>query len=403
MAWPLALGVAALVLVGATRGAVAPLDFTQAGRNGYAVASDPRSPRVMVVGDSVGFSLAQPAAVLRDELHESILDRTEPGCELLFQTHRIRIDPPTEAEPERQGRPCGAHWADDVRRYHPDLVLFVIGATPTHEVYVGPGPNPVTVCDAAFTADLAPRLSAAFRRLGAGGASVTVTTMPYGITDGNPAMLPRTDCVNRTLAGTARSTRGVRLVDLNGFFCPHGRCARLLNGADPRPDGLHFQWPGVVPVVRWLFPQVAGRPPLTGASGSGGSSGSQAGMRSYCAAAKPAWSPVLDLAVPYGAAKDPSSGTGTLRNALAAVDVGRLRTSIDKAPADERPALRRLVNELDRAMRATVAHGYRTEPLRQGAVFGSGPNGPNDFVAATGFLRFTCGLPMYLVQLFPYR
>lgn len=54
-------------------------------------------------------------------------------------------------------------------------------------------------------------------------------------------------------------------------------------------------------------------------------------------------------------------------------------------------------------MRATVAHGYRAEPLRQGAVFGSGPNGPNDFVAATGFLRFTCGLPMYLVQLFPYR
>jgi len=42
------------------------------------------------------------------------------------------------------------------------------------------------------------------------------------------------------------------VVDLGEYVCPGGDCQESIDGAELRPDGLHFEGEGAVIVSRWL-------------------------------------------------------------------------------------------------------------------------------------------------------
>jgi hypothetical protein len=67
----------------------------------------------------------------------------------------------------------------------------------------------------------------------------------------------RVVAVNAVIRSVARARRTVvRIVDLGGFLCPHGRPRDQIAGVTLRSDGIHFTARGAQIVSRWLAPRL---------------------------------------------------------------------------------------------------------------------------------------------------
>ena len=72
-----------------------------------------------------------------------------------------------------------------------------------------------------------------------------------------PGMAERVACTNQVLVDIAHDRPGVAVVDLAAHVCPApDRCLDRIDGADLRPDTLHFQGEGAAVINRWLVPKV---------------------------------------------------------------------------------------------------------------------------------------------------
>ncbi len=65
-----------------------------------------------------------------------------------------------------------------------------------------------------------------------------------------------TGCLNAVHRRVAAEDPNVSVVDLGEFVCPHDTCRENIDGAELRPDGLHFEGDGAVVVSRWLTRQL---------------------------------------------------------------------------------------------------------------------------------------------------
>ncbi len=277
---PVAVVVTAVLLLGATAGpgdpagsdvrraapgVLAPLPTAETGSSSPGTAPPGSAPgrpaparprRVLVVGDSLGWFLGQELADHGDRYGVVAANRAIPNCFLDRGTGRVRYQGAiVEQEPDIC-RTWPQRWADDVAAFAPDVVLVVFGN-------LGNGDREVDGAWAAPCSDRFGRwfggeLAEAARVLGARGAAVAVTTVPYPRFPFLPRSLDAaTDCMNRTIATTFTRTGSARVVDLGGWVCPAAdRCVREVGGVNLRPDGVHFEGEGAALAAAWVLDQV---------------------------------------------------------------------------------------------------------------------------------------------------
>ncbi len=221
-----------------------------------------RELRVLLVGDSVAWSLAngfRPA--LERASGVRVINRAMPGCGLahgrLKENGKILV--------RNSGSRCGdwpEHWTRYVVETRPDLVLVLVGGWDIYDREVEG--EWLAFGSAAYDAYLRGLLERAGRVLGSGGARVVMLSSPYyHREDAASAMQPaiserwRIDRFNAVLRDYVASTRGaVTLLELGDWVCEDPRCEAQREGVALRTDGAHFSTQGAMLTAAWLAPQL---------------------------------------------------------------------------------------------------------------------------------------------------
>jgi peptidoglycan/LPS O-acetylase OafA/YrhL len=215
-----------------------------------------RPARLLVAGDSVGYSLAEHLAVDPSEWELDMADRAVPSCTVDDQSGHLT---PARVNPSN-GLP-GCHlpttsWADDVQRFEPDAVLMTFGL-PSDPKQINS--SWTGVCDARYLDLLHDELTNALGVLSSQGAVVFVTTVPYVRhplfgTQADPGV----ECMNRTIRAVAGANAHARVLAFDQWVCSGRTACRQAasDGSKLRYDGLHFRDQGAEDADRWLLAQV---------------------------------------------------------------------------------------------------------------------------------------------------
>ena len=240
---PVALG----VLLAGTAGATAPpIESTSP----FAPTSpQPGKTSLLVVGDSVGFSLADsfPSA---DHPTYQVQSSTELGCGLavqylVFGSHQGTPNSACDSQLER--------WRTAVSHARPKAVVLSLGAWEVFD-HVVDG-RVLSATSPEYAAYLRGRLETAGEILTADGAQLLIPTVPCydqpsfrlnGIDDmapyrNDPA---RARAINRVLHQYAQGKPGVTIVDAASWLCPDGHYTPSRDGVRIRDDGVHFTHAG---------------------------------------------------------------------------------------------------------------------------------------------------------------
>lgn len=254
VAAPIGAAVTVIALLGGTTGAVDPDPESVP----VAASTTPRAPRaddvgVLVVGDSVAQALAQ-GGWTPDPISPRLVVRNDGvlGCGLME---------PAEAVEGLPVRDCAPAWPDLVERARPDVALVVFGA------FVGIAPSRVDgeavfPCSAAYDGYLRDRLEEAVTVLSAHGAHVLLVTSAYApnplFKGGDPERTDaRQGCWNEVVRAVAADRPEADVIDLAAWVCPEpDACRTEVDGAELRPDGLHYRDDGARAVARWMTPQI---------------------------------------------------------------------------------------------------------------------------------------------------
>jgi peptidoglycan/LPS O-acetylase OafA/YrhL len=215
-----------------------------------------RRPRLLVVGDSVGDTLAATLVGREERSGVEVINRARIGCGVQREVTRIRFPGGTVA-PDGEG--C-AEWIDawkgDLPALRPDAAVLVLGYPGGLEKEVeGRWTRP---CDADFLAWHRRQLVEALTALGAFAGTVSITTVPYKGDGRHPSSLRDrdTDCLNDLFLGLRKDFPSLAVVDLKEHVCPGGLCRASLEGNRLRPDGLHFHGPSAAVTGTWVLEQV---------------------------------------------------------------------------------------------------------------------------------------------------
>jgi peptidoglycan/LPS O-acetylase OafA/YrhL len=214
-------------------------------------------PRVLVVGDSVGDSVAQGMVPFQQRFGIDVRSLARVGCGLNRTAPRIRLLDGTESS-EASCLGTQQEWRSTIASYHPDVVLSVLGWPGNTERYVdGSWRRP---CDPVYDRWYANEVAAGLHVLTAGGARVFVTTVPYYRSPNAPLHTDHaTDCLNRTYRAQAAAA-GAGVIDLAGYVCPGAQCRVTRDGVVLRPDGLHFSGASSVWAATWILQKAWSHP-----------------------------------------------------------------------------------------------------------------------------------------------
>jgi hypothetical protein len=216
-----------------------------------AAAAPPGIRRVMIVGNSVGWFIGL-------ELEHSGFtppvvgfNAASPSCVFPSGITELR----GASGDAFTALHCDGQWATDLRRFRPNLVIWLVSPNPYEAMYDS---RWTRVCAPDYDRQYRVDLERAVGELSATGARVVLTTAAYL----RYVFAPRgddrlVDCDNRIRRAVARET-GAQLVDLFSFTCPDGNCRDKVDGVPLRPDGLHYEGPSARIVARWILDQVPG-------------------------------------------------------------------------------------------------------------------------------------------------
>jgi len=207
-------------------------------------------PVVLVVGDSVAFSLAENGLVHQESvLGLTTVDGAVIGCSLM-------LDPGTVPAPGMApATDCAEDWPALVAEYQPDVVMALFGAP------VGLRPTAVDgeeawPCTPRYDDRWRQRLTAAVEVLSSTGATVNLVTGPATNlpVDDIDAVEERQRCANDVIQEVAEDSPVAQATDLAEWVCPDDDCKMNIDGVRLREDGLHFEHGGALIASRWLAP-----------------------------------------------------------------------------------------------------------------------------------------------------
>jgi peptidoglycan/LPS O-acetylase OafA/YrhL len=251
------VAVVAVVVVVTTLGAK-PLLPTTASTGGYAKATTPGAPRIMVVGDSVPNRIVEEGvAPLRNELGVSVVDRTVPGCVLLRERGAVKG---LEGNIRNDVTPCNRNWRADAQALKPNIALMLFGQFASDQVDLdGTFALP---CTPAYQAAERKSLEAGIDDLTASGAHVVLATAPgtsvsWVLDAAPPGLDRRMTCLNDLYTQIASERPDTDVVDFAKLACPRSdQCLDNLNGVNLRDDTIHFRGDAAKLVARWLIPRT---------------------------------------------------------------------------------------------------------------------------------------------------
>jgi hypothetical protein len=218
---------------------------------------------VLVVGDSVGQSLADALTVAGDARGIEVASRAVAGCTLDVERTTFQDGRDVLHEDERCPE-LVLGWGEDVARFQPDVVLVVYGAVWSDWVLGGQRRGS---CDADFRQHYGSLVDQAIGALSSHGARVAVApptyARMYGILPEHDAL---TDCQRTTYAdAVARQADRAALLRLDLAVCPTPQTCDTRDGMR-RYDGLHFRDGDAAVTAGWLLDQVV-RPAGSAAGG----------------------------------------------------------------------------------------------------------------------------------------
>ncbi len=226
----------------------------------------PGATRVMIVGNSVGWYLAdQGFTPLDHEFNTVTLNAAFPACH--FPTVLKERGP--ELGDGQDSVDCTPGWASAVAQFDPDVVLLLLGANHTGG---NRGDGWATPCDALYKEWTSQGLAEAEHGLTFRGAHLVISTNAYSPVFGRvPEVVPLTKCQNATFIRYATKHPEVGLIDIAKRVCPkYDGCKLFDHGVRLRPDFMHYQGDGALLITRWIIPQLglpqAPEPP-SGATG----------------------------------------------------------------------------------------------------------------------------------------
>jgi peptidoglycan/LPS O-acetylase OafA/YrhL len=215
-----------------------------------------RLPRVMVVGDSVGYWMGDAMTKQAKALNLDVANRAMFACPLTRDSLRVRDG----GEIITANADCARwpeFWKDDINRYRPDVVLVMFGGPPPTERDIDGGwYGP---CSAQYDQWFSQNVGDAIDLLASRGAMVFVAPAAYArfpFMDFSK-LDPLTDCMNRDIDGVVRTHPKSRELPIDKFICP-GRddCVEFKDGVNLREDGIHYTGDGAVYMSRWVTAQM---------------------------------------------------------------------------------------------------------------------------------------------------
>ncbi len=249
----LLIGLALISTSGAEASPIKQKTIEQESANALKKTIDhPGATRVMIVGNSVGWYLADQGFTPQDhEFNMVTFNAAFPACH--FPTVLKERGP--ELGDGHDSIDCTPGWASEVKQFDPDVVLLMLGANHIGgrrgDVWVNP-------CDALYKEWTSKALGDAERVLTAKGAHLVISTNAYSPVFGmTPEVVPLTKCQNATFARYATLHPEVGLIDLAKHVCPkYDGCKLFDHGVRLRPDFLHYQGDGALLITRWMIPQL---------------------------------------------------------------------------------------------------------------------------------------------------
>jgi peptidoglycan/LPS O-acetylase OafA/YrhL len=222
----------------------------------------PRPARVLLVGDSVGASLAEGIDAA-DGLPIDVVSLAKAGCGINTEFDQIRR-PDGSVVPEDQS--CAEwpqRWRDTITTFQPDVRILVLGwPGQTERVVHGQWRQP---CDPVFDAWYTDRVVDALTVLHEGATdttSVAVTTAGYFRPESDPP--PDNDrhvaCLNDAYRRAASQVPSTQVVDLGGWVCSSPESCREHDGGPLRTDGLHFLGPAAEIAAGWVLHEALNVP-----------------------------------------------------------------------------------------------------------------------------------------------
>jgi peptidoglycan/LPS O-acetylase OafA/YrhL len=263
---PAAAALTLIVVLVATAGAVNPASTVETASAGRHVAATPTtiptpgSPRVLMVGDSVGVSLGARLDEIQGAVGISVVNLAKIGCELPMSDYYRKPagDDGPAGEPLLTSPMCRdwpTQWAAQLAEVHPSHVVLSMGFPAVEDIQIRGVWH--TACSSWWRRYYRAEATTALRLLGSTGAHVWVATIARPGKDYFPPSLDTgTECVNRLLRDAAAAAHA-SVLDLDGYLCPgKGRCGSTLDGQELRPDGLHFANPGGRLLAVWVARQL---------------------------------------------------------------------------------------------------------------------------------------------------
>ncbi len=230
-----------------------------------ATAALGHTPKVLIVGDSVAYSIAKEMIPVQAQLGLDISSKVAIGCGFA-RGGRVRFpDGNIITEPDAcQQWPTT--WKQALEEHKPDLVVLMVGwPGSTARELQGEFRRP---CDPVFDQWYESEVRLGLEVLRSTGVPLSMIDVPYYRSEkAPPGNDDNVDCLNAEYAriiadenakatAAGQRARVVATIDLARYVCPEGRtCRTTVNGVTMRKDGLHYDGPAGVIVGTWAVAQ----------------------------------------------------------------------------------------------------------------------------------------------------
>jgi peptidoglycan/LPS O-acetylase OafA/YrhL len=219
-----------------------------------------RPARVLIVGDSVGWYLADQLVKDQETLGLVAHNGAIAGCPPSYAQLKRRSD--AGSVPLVFDQACAdavVGYPALTAEFKPDVTFVAFGASLLDQNEIAPGvwSRP---CEAGFDDWYRTTLTKMVDALSAGGGRVVLVSQAYYRSEASEraaANDKQVDCENAVATSVAQSSGGqILLADLGAWACPTTTCLRDRQGVELRPDGTHFIDNAAVLANNWLLSQT---------------------------------------------------------------------------------------------------------------------------------------------------